>query len=141
MHAALAVSRRLGVGKARQSGIVDAAQFPVEVGGFRLHIRERRECAWIFVAPIKPGPGEELRAAMVEARRHAKAVQFYFVQPPRPRRRFRDRLAKLRRNESGKGRRALALASTPVVGLEGLEAERSATRDICNPTRRRNLAS
>ena len=57
---------------------------------------------------------------MVEARGHAKAVQFYFMQPLRPRRRLLDRLAKLRRNETGKRRRALALASPPVVGLDGL---------------------
>jgi hypothetical protein len=83
-HPALAVARRLGVGKARQSGVVDAAEFPVEIGGLRLHTAERSDGAWIFVAPVEPGPSQDLRAAMVDARRHAKAVQLYLMQPLRP---------------------------------------------------------
>ena len=36
-HLALAVGRRLGVGEAGQSGVVDAAEFAIDVGGLRLH--------------------------------------------------------------------------------------------------------
>ena len=83
LHAALAVGRRLGMGEARQSGVIDAAEFAVEIGGLRLHIRERRDGAWIFVAPVEAGPSQELRAAIVDARGHAKAVQFDLVEPLR----------------------------------------------------------
>jgi hypothetical protein len=35
-HSALAVARSLGMGEARQSGVVNAAEFAVEIGGLRL---------------------------------------------------------------------------------------------------------
>jgi hypothetical protein len=56
-HPALAVGRRLGVGKARQSDLVDAAELAIEIGGLRPHIRQRRDCAWIFAGPVEAGPG------------------------------------------------------------------------------------
>ena len=40
-HAALAVCRRLGMGEARQSGVVDAAEFAVDIGGLHVHAGER----------------------------------------------------------------------------------------------------
>src|SRR5262245_57464943 len=63
MHAALAVGRRLGLSKAWQAGRVDAAELAVDVGGLHVHVREGR----IFVSPVEPGPGQELRAAIVDA--------------------------------------------------------------------------
>jgi hypothetical protein len=63
---------------------------------------------------------QELGAAVVDARGHAKAVQFYFMQPLRPGRRLFDRLGKLRRDEVRKGR--VALASARRAGLESSNA-------------------
>ena len=40
-HVALAVGRRLGVSEARRSGVVDAAEFAVEIGGLQVQVRER----------------------------------------------------------------------------------------------------
>jgi hypothetical protein len=57
---------------------------------------------------------------VVDAGGHAKAVQFDFMQPLRPGRRFLDRQGKLRRNEARKGR--VALASARRTGLESLRA-------------------
>jgi hypothetical protein len=34
------------------------------------------------VGPVETGPSQVLRAVVVDARRHAKAVQFYFVLRP-----------------------------------------------------------
>ena len=56
VHAALAVGRRLGLREARQSGVVDAAEFAVEIGGLDVQARQRREGARIFVGPVEPGP-------------------------------------------------------------------------------------
>ena len=50
-HLALTVSRRLGVREARQSGVVDAAEFAIQIGGLR------RNGARIFVGPVEAGPG------------------------------------------------------------------------------------
>ena len=102
-HLALAVGRRLRLREARQSGVVDAAEFAVEIGGLHLQVRERRDGARIFVGPVEPGSGQELHAAIVDARGHTIAVQFDFMQPLRPRRRLLDRLGKLRRDEGRKG--------------------------------------
>ena len=55
------------------------------------------------------------------------------MQSLRPRRRLLDRLAKLRRNETGKGRRALALASPPAVGLDGLRGRTLGDRRQLQP--------
>jgi hypothetical protein len=120
-HPALAVGRSLGMGEARQSGVVDAAEFAVEISGLHLQFRERGDDAWIFVGPVEPGASQELRSAVVHPRGHTKAVQFYFVQPLRPRRRSLDRLGKLRRNEARKGK-----ASARWAGLDG---RRSRTLD------------
>ena len=63
----------------------------------------------------RPGPGQKLHAAIVDARGHAIAVELDLVHPLRPRGRLLDRLGKLRRDEARKGRVA---ARRP--GLEGL---------------------
>jgi hypothetical protein len=68
------------MGEARQACVIDTAEFAVEMGGPRLHIRKCRYRAWIFLAPVEPGPSQELRAAIVDARGHAKAVQLYLMQ-------------------------------------------------------------
>jgi hypothetical protein len=47
-HLALAVGRRLGVGEARQSSLIDAAGFAVDVGGPYVQVRERDDGPWIF---------------------------------------------------------------------------------------------
>jgi hypothetical protein len=69
------------VSEARQSAVVDAAEFAVKIGGLRLHICKRPDGSWIFLAPVKPSPSQELRAAIFDAGGHAKAVQLYLVQP------------------------------------------------------------
>ena len=83
-HAALAVGRRLGVGEARQAGLVDAAEFAVDIGGLHVQIRERRDGARIFGSPVEAGPGQQLHTAVVDARGHTIAVQLDLVQPLRP---------------------------------------------------------
>ena len=103
LHIALAVGRRLGMGEARQSSLIDAAEFAVEISGLHVQVRERRDGARIFVGPVEPGPSQKLHAPVVDARGHAIAVELYFMQPLRPRRRLLDRLGKLRRDESRKG--------------------------------------
>ena len=115
MHAALAVGRRLGVGEARQSGFVDAAEFAVEIGGLHVQVRERRDGAWIFGRPVEAGSGQELHAAIVDARGHAIAVELDFVDPLRAGRRLLDRLGKLGRDELRKGSISLRPA-----GFDGL---------------------
>jgi hypothetical protein len=89
---ALAVSRRLGMGKAGQSGVVDAAELAVDIGGLQAEVRECGDDTGIFRSPVEAGPGQKLHAAVVDARGHAKSVEFDFVQPLRPRRRLFDRL-------------------------------------------------
>ena len=78
---ALAVGRGLGVGEARQSGVVDAAELAVEIGGLHL---ERRDGVRIFVGPVEPRPGQQLHAAIVDTRRHAEAVELDLLHPLRP---------------------------------------------------------
>jgi hypothetical protein len=41
-NSALAVARRLGMGKARQSGVVDATEFAIEIGGLPSHSQAPR---------------------------------------------------------------------------------------------------
>ena len=53
LHPALAVARRLRLREAWQSIFADAAQFAVEIGALRPHIREGGNDARIFVAPIE----------------------------------------------------------------------------------------
>jgi hypothetical protein len=98
-HLAFAVGRRLDMGEARQAGLVDTAELAVEISGLYVQVPERRDDAWIFAGPEEPGSGQQLRMAVVDARGHAKAVQFDFMQPLRPRRWLLDWLGKLRRNE------------------------------------------
>jgi hypothetical protein len=57
-------------------GVVDAAEFAVEIGGPQVDVGEGPNGAGILVCPVEPGPGEELHAAVVDPRGHAKAVQF-----------------------------------------------------------------
>ena len=44
-HAAFAIGRRLRLGEARQPGVLDAAEFAVDVGGRDIQVRERRDGA------------------------------------------------------------------------------------------------
>ena len=71
------------LGEARQTSVVDATEFAVDVGGLHIWVRERCDGAWIFGGPIQAGSGQELKA-VVDARSHAKAVKFNFVDPLRP---------------------------------------------------------
>jgi hypothetical protein len=64
MHAALAISSRLGLRKAGQSGIVDAAELAVDIGGLHVAVCERGDDARIFGRPVEPGPRQQLRTAM-----------------------------------------------------------------------------
>ena len=84
VHAALAVGRRLGLGEARQAGVVDAAELAVEISGLHVEVGERGDGARIFVGPVEPGPGQQLHPAVVDARGHAKAVELDLVHPLRP---------------------------------------------------------
>ena len=87
------------------------------IGGLHVQVRERRDGARIFGGPVEPGPGQELHAAVVDARGHAIAVQLDLVHPLRPRRRLLDRLGKLRRDELRKG--SIAARRTGLDGLRG----------------------
>src|SRR5580700_3582401 len=70
VHAAFAIGRRLPLGEAGQAGLVDTAEFAVDIGGFHPHIGQRRNGARIFVGPVEASSGEQLnrplsmRAAM-----------------------------------------------------------------------------
>ena len=83
-HAVLAVGRRLRLRKAWQSGVVDAAKLAIDLGGLHFEICESGDGAWIFVSPVEPGPGQELRTASVDPRGHTIAVELDFMQPLRP---------------------------------------------------------
>jgi hypothetical protein len=127
-RAALAVGRCLRLGEARQTGLVKAAELAVDVGGLlHPHIGERRDGAWIFVGPVEPGPRQKLHATVVDPRGHAKAVEFDFMQPLRPRGRLLDRLGKLRRNEARKGR--VTARSDGLEGLRGRTLDDTRHRD------------
>ena len=115
MNAALAIARRLSLGKARRSRIVDAAEFAVDIGGLHIQVRKGSNHAWIFAGPVQPGPCEQLRAAVVDARGHAIAVELDLMHPLRPRRRLLDRLGKLRGHENRKGG-----APARPIGFDGL---------------------
>jgi hypothetical protein len=39
--------------------------------------------ASIFVDPVEPGPGKKLHAAIVDARRHAEAIEFDLIEAQR----------------------------------------------------------
>ena len=83
-HAALAVARGLGLRKARQSVVANAAQFAVEVSGLGPHLREGGNDARIFVAPIEARPRQQLHSPALDARGHAKAVELDLMEPLRP---------------------------------------------------------
>ena len=76
MYAAFAISSRLRLRKARQSGVVDAAEFAINIGGLHVQVRKRRGGARIFVRPVEAGPGQQLPAAIVDPSGHAIAVQY-----------------------------------------------------------------
>ena len=78
------VARGLGLRKTRQPVVTHAAQFAVEIRGFRPHFRERFNDAWIFAAPIEAGPRQQLHPTAVDARGHAETVEFDLMQPLRP---------------------------------------------------------
>src|ERR1700722_15319133 len=81
---------------------------------------QRRDGPRILVGPGEPGPGQQLRLAVVDARRHAKSVELYLMQPLRPRRWLLDRLRKLRRDKQRKRGRASTSASAQRTELGGL---------------------
>jgi hypothetical protein len=80
------------VGEAGQSGVVDATEFTVDIGGLHVHVRKRRDGARIFGGPVQAGSGQELHTAIIDARGHAIAVELDFVDPLRAGRRLLDRL-------------------------------------------------
>jgi hypothetical protein len=84
VHASFAIGRHLRPGEAGQTGLVDAAEFAVDVGGFHRHLGQRRDDARIFAGPVEASSGEQLNPTIVDARRHAESVQFDFVHPLRP---------------------------------------------------------
>jgi len=100
---ALAIGRRLRLGEARQTSVVDATEFAVGIGGLYVQVRECGDGARIFVCPVEPGAGEQLDVTVLDARSYSVAVEFDFVQPLRPRRRLLDRRGKLGRDEARKG--------------------------------------
>jgi hypothetical protein len=53
MRPTRSVGRSLRLGETRQAVFVQAAQFPVDVGGLRPHGRECRQYDGIFGAPIE----------------------------------------------------------------------------------------
>ena len=112
VNAALAVARRLGVGEAGSSGVIDTAKFAVEIRGLRVEVRQRGDDAWIFGPPIEPGPGQQLPVSIVDERSHAKAVQFYLMQPLRTRGRFLDRLGSWGGMKRGRGVATFGLRET-----------------------------
>jgi hypothetical protein len=48
--------------KARQSGVVDAAEFAFEISRLHVQVRERCDGAWIFLGPVEPGSSQQLHA-------------------------------------------------------------------------------
>jgi hypothetical protein len=133
VHVAFAVGGGLGVGESRQPSLVHAAEFPVEVSGVDVQVRERCNGAWIFVGPIEAGPSEQLDAVVVDARGHPIAVQLYFVQPLRPRRRLLDWLGKLRSDELRKGN--VSARRTGLDGVAGRTLDDTRHRDPLRCTR------
>jgi hypothetical protein len=71
-------------------------------------------------------------STLIDARGHAKAVQFYFMQPLRCRRRLLDGLGKPRRDEARKRPIALVLASARGTGLGGRGGTPDDTRHGAN---------
>jgi hypothetical protein len=100
---ALGVGRCLDAREAGQSGIVDAAELAIEIGGLHLQTRQRRGGARIFGGPVKAGPGQKLHPPFVDPRGHAISVQLNFMHPLCARGRLLDRLGKLRGTKAGRG--------------------------------------
>jgi hypothetical protein len=73
--AAFPVARGLSLRKARQALPVHAAKLAVEIRRFRPNFGQRGNHARIFVGPVEPRPGQQLRLPALNARGHAKAVQ------------------------------------------------------------------
>jgi hypothetical protein len=67
---------------------------------------------------MKPGPGEQLDAAIVDPRGHAKAVKLDLMHPLRSRGRPFDGLGKLRGHELRK--RRVGAAASRRTGFDGL---------------------
>jgi hypothetical protein len=114
-HFALAVGGRLGMGEARQARVVDAAEFAVDISGLHVQVRKRRDGTWICGGPVQAGAGQLVDTAVFDPHGHAIAVQLYFGDPLRPRRRLTNRLGELRRDEDRKG-----YASARSTGFGGL---------------------
>jgi hypothetical protein len=101
-HAALAIARGLRLRKARQATIADPAQLAVEVGRLHPYLRERGDHTRIFAAPVEPRPGQQLRPAALNPRRHAETVELNLMEPLRPGRGGCGQLSKLWRNPARK---------------------------------------
>jgi aldehyde:ferredoxin oxidoreductase len=54
LHSALAVGGSLGMGKARQSSLIDATEFAIEISGLDVQVHKRCDGAWVFVGPVSP---------------------------------------------------------------------------------------
>jgi hypothetical protein len=74
-HPAFTIARGLGLRKARQSVVANPAQFSVQIGTLRPHIREGSYDARIFVTPIEAGPRQQLHAPALGASGHAEAIK------------------------------------------------------------------
>jgi hypothetical protein len=68
MDSAFAIGRRLGLCQARQASGVHAAQLSVDISGRRVKVCKRSRHAWIPVAPVEAGAGEQPYSAVVQAR-------------------------------------------------------------------------
>src|ERR1700722_13989703 len=117
LHVALAVGRRLGLREARQSRLVDAAKLAVDIGCLYVQVREGGNGAWIFGGPVQARSGQELHAAVIDARGHTVAVELDLMDPLRPRRGLLNRPGKLGRDELRKGH--VAARPTGFDGLRG----------------------
>ena len=88
------------------SGGNNAAQLAVQIGVARTERRYRGGDRRIFMGPVEPGASQQLHRAALEARMHAVAVEFDFVEPLIAFRRRVDELGELWRDpcrESGRG--------------------------------------
>jgi hypothetical protein len=57
LNAALAIARRLGMGEAGQSSVIDATKLAIDVSGLYLEVCKRGDDARIFSRPVESGPG------------------------------------------------------------------------------------
>ena len=90
-----AVGRRLDHANGGDAVGTDAAQFAVEIGLLGAKRRDVGGDLRIFVRPVKPGACEQPQRSAIEARMHAVAVKFDFMQPVRSVRRLVDELGEL----------------------------------------------